>query len=133
MSNILEQIRLQNHHEYVFPDGLKVGFHYPDVEEFILEVGAIPTPALALAPGEKPTEEQALSVIGENSEAFRKQLEVMRKVVIAMLDDVNGEAIDPDDDRDAIVSAFGMEKRQVLFLIATRQMDPDPKVEPAET
>lgn len=132
MSNVLEQLKLRRRHEFVFNDGMKVGFHYPDAEECILKVGQIPLGALNGA-GPEPTEEEALKIVADQPEAIAKGMEFTRLMVASMLDDIDGEEITPDDDREAIVAALEPEKRQTLFLIATRQMDPDaPKVEPAE-
>jgi hypothetical protein len=123
MSNIVEQLKLRRRHETVLRSGLKVGFHYPDIEDFILDLGQIPLPALAA--GEQPTEEQALEVVTQHPDEMRRSLEFTRKVVASMLDDIDGEEVTADDDREAIVMALEPEDRQTLFLIATRQQNPN--------
>jgi hypothetical protein len=133
VSNILEQLKEQNHHEYVFDDGVKVGYHTLDLADYIVEIGQIPTPALNLpVDGTPPTEEQAMAMIGENPDSFAKQLDMQRKIAAEMLDSVNGEDIEPDDDRLAIVGQLGAMKRNVLFMLATEQMSPDKGSDPGE-
>ena len=132
MSNILDQLNARRHHTTVLRSGLKVGFHYPDAEECILKVGQLPLAALNGVKAE-PTEEEAMKIVSEQPDAIAKGMAFTRLMVATMLDDIDGEPIESDDDRSAIVAALEPEERQELFLIATRQRDPDaPKVEPAE-
>lgn len=117
MSNLAERLRLERRKEVVLQTGRKVGYHLPDLQEFVLQVGRIPTPALQ---GEKPTEEEALKIVAENPEAIAQTTTYVKLVVGAMLDDIDGEAIDKDDDRAEIVELLEPIERQELFLIAIR-------------
>lgn len=123
MSNVLQQLELRRHRTTVLRSGLKVGFHYPDVQECILKVGKIPLGALKDAT--EITEEQAAELIAKEPAAINEGLAFTKLVVAAMLDDIDGEAIEAGDDRMAIVDAFEPEERQELFLIGTREKDPD--------
>jgi hypothetical protein len=124
MSNVLDKLKQKNRAEHTFTDGLVVGFHYPDMEDYILD-GRLPAVTLTAGMnGSEPTEEEAAAVIQDHPDEFRLQLEIVRRVVTEMLDSIDGTPIEPDDDRAAIVSELGIEKRQVLFRIANRQMEP---------
>lgn len=124
MSNILERLKLERRREVVLNTGRKVGYHLPDLEECILKVGQIPMPALArMASGGEPSEEEAAKLIAEHPDAVEKGRQFTRLVVATMLDDIDGEAIDDDDDRPAIADMLTPSERQELFLLATRDDD----------
>lgn len=123
MSNVLEKLKQKNRAEHTFTDGLRVGFHYPDMEDYILD-GRLPAVALTAEVTDELTEEQAAAAIAEHPDEFRQQLDIVRRVVTEMLDSVDGSEIEPNDDRAAIVKELGIEKRQILFTIANRQMNP---------
>jgi hypothetical protein len=124
MSNILSTLLAERRQETKLNTGRIVGWHYPDVQECILKVGQIPMSALSL-PDEEPTEEEAARLIAEQPEAIAKSLEFTRLMVAAMLDDIDGVTLDPEDDRLAIVDALDGSERQELFLLSSRQKDPD--------
>jgi hypothetical protein len=124
MSNIVEQLRLRRRRETTLRSGLKVAYHFPNIEEFILDIGQVPMPAIKME-GPEPTEEEAMKMVTESPDGFRQGLEFTKRVVAAMLDAVDGIEIEPGDDRAAIVDALEPEERQELFRIATREHNPE--------
>lgn len=124
MSNITTKLQERRRHDTKLSTGLHVVWHKPDVQECILKVGTIPLPVLAMAK-EKPTAEEATRIVTEQPEAMARTREFQRQMVAAMLDEVEGEPIGADDDRLEIVDLLDPIERQELFLMATRQKDPD--------
>jgi len=124
MSNILEKLQDRRRKEIVLESGLKVGYHLPDIQELIVKVGQIPTIAMQKTDGEL-TEEAALEVLTTNPDIAVQGYRYTLLLVAAMLDDIDGEPIDPADDREAIVKALDPADRQALFLIGSREKDPD--------
>lgn len=124
MSNLVQQLQERRRRETKLQSGLVVAWHYPDVQECILKVGAIPLPVLAMGQ-DTPTEEEAQRLIVEQPEAMARTRDFTRHMVAAMLDEIDGQPVDPDDDRLGIVDLLEPAERQELFLIATRQKDPD--------
>jgi len=126
VSNVLANLQQRRHKETELPSGLKVGYHLPDIQELILKVGIVPIPAVQhMQADEDISEEQALELLSTQPDAAAQGLRYTKLVVSAMLDDIDGETIEADDDRDAIVEALDQDDRQELFLIGTRQKDPD--------
>jgi hypothetical protein len=128
VSNILENLQQRRRREIVLESGLKVGYHLPDIEELIVKVGQIPSGAVQAAQqvaGEELTEETALQAIVTNPDIAMQGYRYTLLLVAAMLDDIDGEPIDPTDDREAIVKALDPADRRELFLIGSREKDPD--------
>lgn len=124
MSNIVENLLSRRRKEVVLGSGLKVGYHLPDIQELIVKVGQIPMPAVQSVQGDV-TEEEAVQMLAANPDAAAQGLRYTQLLVAAMLDDIDGEPIDPADDRMEIVAALDPDDRQELYLIGTRQKDPD--------
>jgi hypothetical protein len=124
MSNVLEKLKDRRRQETELQTGLKVGWHAPDIEECVLKLGQIPLPAVA-AMKEQPTEEEAKRFVAENPAEVERGRLYVRLIVAAMLDDIDGDPIDPQDDRDAIVATLEPIERQELFLLGSRQKDPN--------
>lgn len=126
MSDVLSRLRARRRHETTLRSGLTVGFHYPDLNECILKIGAIPLGTFqANGEGAEPTEEEAARFLAEQPDAVEKGIAYQRAVVATMLDDIDGVQIGKGDDRDEIAAALEPEERQELFLIGTRQREPD--------
>lgn len=124
MSNLVERLRLERRLETTLNTGRKVGYHLPDIEECILKLGQVPLPAVA-ALKEPPTEEEAEKIVRDNPAELERGRQYVRLVVAAMLDDIDGETIDPDDDRSAITDLLQPSERQELFLLGTQQKASD--------
>lgn len=124
MSNLAERLRLERRLETTLNTGRKVGYHLPDIEECILKLGQVSFPAVA-ALKEPPTEEDAEQIVRDNPAEIERGRRYVRLVVAAMLDDIDGEAIDDTDDRSLITDLLQPSERQELFLIGTQQKDPD--------
>jgi hypothetical protein len=124
VSNILEQLKERRRREVVLRSGMKIAYHLPNIEEFILEIGQVPMPTIK-SEGPTPTEEEAFKAVTESPDGFKQGLEFTKRVVAAMLDAVDGTEIEEDDDRAAIVAVLEPEDRQELFLIATRERNPE--------
>ena len=128
MSNIAEKLELRRRKEVVTPTGLKVGYHLPDIAELIVKVGQIPTPAVDAIrerKGEALSEEEAIQILEADPQVASQGMDYIYLVVAAMLDDIDGDAIQPDDDRTRIVAALESEDREYLFQIGTREKEPD--------
>lgn len=117
MSNILDSLQAKRRLEVVLQTGLEVGYHLPDLEECVLFIGDIPLTDL---PGGDAKLDKA-----DEAETVRRGFEYKQRVVAAMLDDIDGEPLDPSDDRMAIAKALQPAERAELFLLGTRRKDPD--------
>lgn len=126
MSNIVEHLQEKRRREAVLESGLKVGYHLPDIQQLIVEVGRIPMDAVAaLAQQEEVTEAAAIAMVEASPDVAEKGYRYTCLLVAAMLDDIDGEPVDETDDRMAIVAALDPDDRQELYLIGTRQKDPN--------
>jgi hypothetical protein len=121
MSNVLEQLKLRRRHETVLRSGLKVAYHFPDIQECIL-AGQIPLPALR--DGKEMTEEEATAQLTADPDAAKRGWEFKQRLVASMIEAIDGEDITEDDDRPAIVATMEPEERDELFILATERGGP---------
>lgn len=121
MSNVLAQLKARRRHDVVLKSGLKVGYHFPDLQECIL-AGEIPLGALA----DKPdiTEAEAAKVLAADPAAAKRGWEFKQRLVASMLDAIDGEELDENDDRMAIAAALEPDDREELFEIGTERGGP---------
>jgi len=120
--SVLDQLKARRRHQVTLRSGLLVGYHYPDLNECILKIGQIPL--ADFNPNGDVTEEAAARFITEQPQAVEAGLAYTRAVVAAMLDDIDGEVLEGVDPEE-VVRLLEPEDRQELFLIGTRQRDPE--------
>jgi hypothetical protein len=125
VTDALERLRQANRREEKLDNGIIVGYHLPDVRECLL-AGYVPLPALEHLPA-GATEKDAERIVGEEKamELAKEDHAFKRRILAAMLDDIDGRILEADDDRDAIVAAFTPSQREILLNLATREKDPN--------
>ena len=126
MSEALQRVLNANRREVKLEDGgLIVGYHLPDIQECLL-AGDVPLPALKSLPS-SPTEDDIAEAVGaaDMSAMLRQSIEFKKRLVGAMLNDIDGIPIGEDDNRILLAEAFSPEQRDELFAIAQREKDPN--------
>ena len=126
MSDALQRLTERNRHETKLEDGgLIVGWHYPDVQECLL-AGDMPLPVLKDLPAKPEASDvaEALDAAGMR-DVMLQNIAFRYRLVAAMLDDLDGVYLTPEDDREAIARALTPSQREELFSYASREKDPD--------